>query len=357
MLSMSIKHQQMAKLTLEQRLERVYAQYEGKMKSEGMAFQVEDGKGEFKWQRETGALKGDKSFPVASVTKLYVTAVIMKLVDEGKLSLESKIAQYLPREVVQGLHIYKGKDYSEEITIKQLIAQTSGLPDYYTEGVKGKPPLEQQIGEDPELCFEEVLTLNKQLSPHFEPDKKGKAFYSDMNFDLLGQIIENVTHKTLNESFNEYIYQPLGLKNTYVFEKGMAFDFPSIWIKGQSYKIPNLLASMGASGGIVATKTEMMLFLKAFWQGRVFDKSHLEEMKKYNSIQFFPMQYGVGHMRYKMPGAPEIIGHSGSTGVLCYYVPQYDVYITGCINEVDEAKATQMVLELADCFKYEKVKR
>ena len=73
---------------------------------------------------------------------------------------------------------------------------------------------------------------------------------------------------------------------------------------------------------------------------KLFDKIHYDEMKKYHNIQFYPMQYGLGHMRFASYGAPEIIGHSGS---------KYKVYITGCINEVNEPKATRMALRLAYC--------
>jgi hypothetical protein len=131
----------------------------------------------------------------------------------------------------------------------------------------------------------------------------------------------------------------------------MPFDFPGFWIKGYVYKTPNCLSAWPTSGSVISTKTDMMVFLKAFWGGKLFDKSHYEEMKKYNYIQFFPMQYGLGHMRFCAYGSPEIIGHSGSTGVLCYYVPKYKVYITGCMNEMNEAKATRLVLRLADCFR------
>jgi CubicO group peptidase (beta-lactamase class C family) len=347
----------MKRLTLEERLELVYRKYEKKMKSEGMAFLIEDDDNEIRWQRETGALRDNHKFATASVTKLYTTTVIMNLVDEGKIKLESKICEYLPEEIIEGLHDYKGIDYSRQLTIRQLIAQTSGLPDYYTEKSNGALPIDQQFALDPFLPFEKALAISKQLSPRFIPDRKGKAYYSDMNFDLLGKIIEYVTGLNVAENFIKYIYEPLHLHETYMFEKNMEFDLPGIWVKGNIYKVPNLLSGWPASGSVISTKTDMMIFLKAFWNGTLFDKMHLEEMKVYNYIQFYPIQYGVGHMRFKAFGSTEIIGHSGSTGVLCYYAPEYRVYLTGCMNEVNESKATRMVLQLANCFKYEKGRR
>lgn len=341
----------MKQITVEEKLEKVYFKYEKRMKSEGMAFLVEDETGEFSWQRETGNLKNNHKFTIASVTKLYATTVILNLVDEGKIALEDKIAKYLPHKVLEGLHVYKGKEYSFELTLRQLLSQTSGLPDYFSVALKGGASIEEQFDSDPELSFEECLSINKRLKTRFAPDTKGKAYYSDMNFDLLQPIIESITNMTVEENYNKYIYKPLQLKDTYLFTKGMSYDFPGFWMKNKIHKIPNLLSGWPMSGSMISTKMEMIIFLKAFWGGKLFEQSHYDEMKEHNYIQYFPMQYGLGHMRFAAFGAPEIIGHSGSTGVLCYYVPKYKVYITGCINEVNEAKATRMVLRLANCFK------
>lgn len=76
-------------------------------------------------------MEKDSQYFNASVTKLYDTAIVMRLVDEGRLVLDEKIAKFLPDEYMQGLHVLKGVDYSNEITIKHLISNTSGLPDYF----------------------------------------------------------------------------------------------------------------------------------------------------------------------------------------------------------------------------------
>lgn len=55
------------------------------------------------------------------------------------------------------------------------------------------------------------------------------------------------------------------------------------------------------------------------------------------------MEYGLGNARFRYPGVPTLKGHSGATGVVCYYAPDYDTYISACLNEYDERKATQML--------------
>jgi CubicO group peptidase (beta-lactamase class C family) len=302
----SINNYKMKHLRLEERLDLIYNKYEKIMKSEGMAFLIEDDNNETRWQKETGALRDNHKFLIASVTKLYTTTVILNLVDEGRITLDSKICENLPAEIIEGLHIYKGTDYPRQLTIRQLIAQTSGLPDYYSESPKGSISIDKQFASDPIVSFDKALAITKQLRPRFIPDSKGKAYYSDINFDLLGKIIENVTNMTVAENFEKYIYKPLHLHHTYMFEKDMEFDFPGFWVKGNIYKIPNLLAGWPASGSVISTNTDMMIFLKAFWNGILFNKSHLNEMKVYHYIQFFPMQYGMGHMSdYFTVEAPE----------------------------------------------------
>lgn len=340
-------------MKLEERLDRIYNKYEKNMKSEGMAFLIEDEAGDFRWQRETGQLKENHKFATASVTKLYTTTVVFRLIDEGLFTLDSHISDFLPEKMIKGLHIYKGMDYSQQLTIRHLIAQTSGLPDYFSEAPKGSVSIEKSFMCDRYLSFEEALEITKQLKPHFAPGRSRKAFYSDINFDLLGIILESVTGRTLTDNFVKYIYQPLGLKQTYMFEKGMEFDFPGFFIQDKVYQLPKYLAGWPASGSIISTKTDMVIFLKAFWNGKLFDKSHVEEMKVYHFIQIFPMQYGIGHMQFKYPGFPAIIGHSGATGVVCYYVPEYRIYIAGCINEMNDPKVTRLAMRLVNCFKHE----
>jgi D-alanyl-D-alanine carboxypeptidase len=69
-------------------------------------------------------------FHAASVGKMFTATLIMKLAEEGKLQLDDFISTHLPPEIVGGLHVYEGEDYSQKITIAQLLQHTSGLPDY-----------------------------------------------------------------------------------------------------------------------------------------------------------------------------------------------------------------------------------
>ena len=145
---------------------------------------VENGDGSFSWTGARGDMKPDSKFYIASVTKLYVTAVIMSLIEEQKLCLDDKIGKYLPRHYTEKLHVLKGRDYSDEITVRHLLSNTSGLPDYFT----GTAFTSLLQGNDDDWGFDKTINTAKEMTPKFAPGKK--AAYSDTNYRLLGKIIE-----------------------------------------------------------------------------------------------------------------------------------------------------------------------
>jgi len=56
------------------------------------------------------------------------------------------------------------------------------------------------------------------MKPHFKPGQKGKAYYSDTNYQLLGKIIEIVTDMTISQALATYVFKPLGLEKTYLYQ-------------------------------------------------------------------------------------------------------------------------------------------
>ena len=189
------------------------------------------------WQGSSGNLSIDQPYFIASTTKLFTTAIILKLRTAGKLSLDDKISKYLDKSILSGLHIYKGKDYSQEITIKHLLSHTSGLPDYFQgKGANGKS-LENEIteGNDQFWTFEQAMERTKKMTPLFAPGTNGKANYSDANFQLLGKIIESITHKSYSVNCHEMIIKPLGLTKTYLYQDSTDKTPKTLYYKDNEY--------------------------------------------------------------------------------------------------------------------------
>ena len=141
----------------------------------GAVLCVENGENSFSLLHGAGNLTINKPYFIASVTKLYVTAVILKLRTKNCLSFQNKISEYLPDEILHELHLFKGKEYSKEITIKHLMSNTSGIPDYFSSDVVR----ELTAGKDQGWGFERTIASAKQKKPKFVPGKK--AQYSDTN--------------------------------------------------------------------------------------------------------------------------------------------------------------------------------
>lgn len=298
-------------------------------------------KDEETWQGASGNLAIDQPYFIASTTKLFTTAIILKLREEGKLTLEDKISKYMDASILSGLHVYKGKDYSQELTIRHLLSHTSGLPDYFQDkGTSGKS-LEDElmVGKDQFWTVEEAIERSKKMSPLFAPGTKGKAKYSDVNFQLLGKIIETISGKLYAENCQERIIQPLSLTKTYLYQDATDRKPKTLYYKSKELNIPKAMTSFGADGGIVSVSSEMLVFIEAFFTGKLFPLAYIDELQEWNRI-FPPMRAGVGIHLFKLPwifnptGAiPYFIGHSGLSGALAYYSPKENLYIAGTVNQ------------------------
>jgi D-alanyl-D-alanine carboxypeptidase len=294
------------------------------------------------WSGASGNLNENSQYFIASTTKLFITAIVLKLRAESKLQLDDKIVQFFPPESLKGLHILNNHDYTSEITIRQLLAHTSGLPDYFQGKDSDGNSLEKTVvnGIDQTWSFDEVLVRCKSLKPLFVPGSSGKANYSDVNFQLLGRIIEVITGKSFAETCRIDVIEPLGLNNTYLYEDAGDKRPANLYFQAKPLIIPRAMTSFWADGGIVSTSQDMMRFIQAFMQGELFPVENINEMKIWNRI-FFPMQSGIGMHRFKLwwifnpfGSVPELIGHSGLSGALAFYAPEKKLYITGTVNQV-----------------------
>jgi Beta-lactamase class C and other penicillin binding proteins len=301
------------------------------------ALYVENSTSNFSESYGYGGRDVDSPMIIASVTKMITAASVLKLCKKGQLSLDDKISLYIDDETLQRLHVYKGVEYSGELTISDLIFQTSGLPDYFTNSgwVKNK-----FLNEDQYITFDQYIEEVKKLPPNFAPNTN-KAYYADINFDLLGEILEEVTGLPLDEVYKQLIFEPLGMEHTYLPVSEDDF-IPHIYNGSEKLERPLFIASARASGGCVSTARDMMIFSKAFWNGELFDKEIFEQLSDYRKLQraMSPISYGGGHMKISLNGLNtfflakgELVGHSGSTGSFVFYYPEKDLHIVGDFSQ------------------------
>lgn len=139
----------------------------------------------------------ETKFRLGSITKQFTSALILQLVEQGKIKLDGKISDYLPS--------YR-KDVGEKVTVHQLLNHTSGIPSYTSQ-----PGFFQNVSRNPYTVDEFVKTFaSKDLE--FEPGSKFS--YNNSGYFLLGAIIEKVTGQTYEQALKERIFTPLGMNNT-----------------------------------------------------------------------------------------------------------------------------------------------
>lgn len=335
-------------------IDKVFSRMTNKKNIHEGVLLVENTSGDFSISKKYGNKDLDTPFLIASITKLYTTACVFMLMEQGKLSLEDSLSKYLKKETLHNLHMHKGNDYSRHLTIHHLLFQTSGLPDVAEEGISLLK--KHFIQKDMHIDFDELLRLTKQQKPHFLPTSNKRAHYSSVNFDLLGKVLETVIQTPLHEVYKRFIFDPLELKQTYLPKNETDF-IPKVYYKDTSLHRPQFIRSARASGGIISNARECMTFIKAFFGGRLFNKNIFNELKGANKLQFsmFPIHYSAGYMRIPLGGLTnlfmgkgELIGHSGSTGSFAFYYPKKDLFFVGDVNQMSNpALPVRLAMQIA----------
>ena len=322
---------------------------------------VEDSTGNFSESIGYGGRDIDTPMIMASITKMFTTACVLKLCEENRMSLDDKLTLYFNDNELKGLHVFKGHEYSFDLTISDLLFQTSGLPDSFESAKQTDSAVMKSILQgDTFLSFEQILAETKSLTPRFAPNTNGNAYYANINFDLLGEILEKITHLPLADIYKQFIFEPLNLRNTYLPVSDKDF-VPHIFYKSQKLERPKLIASCRASGGGVSTARELMMFSKGFWQGKLFNKKVFEQLAVYKRTQANkgPICYGGGYMRISLEGLVtlfmgngELLGHSGSTGSFAFYYPQKNLHIVGDLAQMaNPALPIRLIMRLAMSIK------
>ncbi len=263
---------------------------------------VENEDASFVWEGARGDMQTNSKFFIASVTKMVVTAVILQLIEENKLTLDDKIAPYLPVNIIRSLHVYKNVDYSGELTVKHLLSNTSGLPDYFFGKEDGKRVSDMLMGgADEPWGLERSVNHIKKTKPRFAPGQG--VLYSDVNFQLLGRVIESLTGQELGAVFSERIFRPLGLRDSYLYSD-ITDEQPVAFYHGaRRLWLPVYMASARPDGGIVSTAKEVTMFAKAFLGGKLFPRERIEGLKQWRLMRPPPglFYFGIGLEKQPTP--------------------------------------------------------
>lgn len=201
---------------------------------------------------------------IGSITKTFTATMIMQLVDEKKLTLDTKLSKFYPKI-----------PNAEKITIHHLLHHRTGIPDFLND--------DPTVGEFiyVENKKEDLVKRMENYTSAFEPNSQHK--YSNSNYNLLGYIIEDITKKSFSENLNTRIVKKIGLKNTLFptkidITKNEGYSY---FFDGKNWaKVPEWHSSLSfAAGAMASTTSDLNLFLEALLEGKLTSKSSLEQMK------------------------------------------------------------------------------
>jgi D-alanyl-D-alanine carboxypeptidase len=251
------------------------------------------------------AIQPDDLFQIGSITKPFVSTVVLQLFESDQLSLDDPLTRWLPPDLVRPI------PNGNQITIRQLLNHTSGIPDYV-------PIL---LGTGVNLFREwqpqELIELIGAQTAEFVPGADWS--YSNTNYILLGLIIEQVTGNPIATEIRSRILEPLNLKHTFFAgaETGpeSVSGYWDVNNDGRLDDVSNLSLSWAwSSGALVSNTKDLLRFSRALFNGELLQPNTLEQMLTFvtpiRSNAF--SGYGLGIARLKTSEGT-FYGHTGLT--------------------------------------------
>lgn len=260
----------------------------------------------------------DTKFRLGSITKQFTAALIMQLVEQGKLKLDGKVSDYLPD--------YR-KDTGARMTIHHLLSHTSGVPNY-----TAAPGFFENVSRNP---FKVDDFVKKYASGDLEFEPGSKFNYSNSGYFILGAIIEKVTGKPYEKVLQEKILDPLGMKNTGYDHYGTILSKRAMgYVKTpDGYETaPYLDMSIPyAAGSLYSTVEDLFLWDQSLYGEKVLSAASKELMFKPNLEDY---GYGLvirkaslGPNKFEVPVIQHNGGINGFNTVLIRFVKDNRVVI------------------------------
>ena len=288
-------------------------------------------------------MKPDDLIYIASVAKTMTAMIAMRLAEENALQLDQSLSAYLPADLLKGLHRFEGRSYSEKITVRHLLGHTSGLADSF-----GSPGFMDLIVQNPDRLWkpeDTVEFIKEHCAPLFAP---GTGFnYSDVNYNLVGLVIESVTGASLDEAYRHYIYEPIGLRSTYrrFIEAPRSSDYSQeahVFHGDVDFTAWRALTADWAGGGLNSTLEDLNRFLRALAHDEVFRETSTREEMFHWRAWSENASYGLGVIRFDLDedldasrhGMGEIWGHFGASSCFMFYWPMAEASFCGTFNQV-----------------------
>lgn len=292
-------------------------------------------------------MKVENHFRMGSVTKTFTGTIVLKLVEEGKINLDSSLAYYLPQ--------YKFPK-ANKITVRMLGNMTSGIYSY-----SGDPAwVQSNLANNWETVWtaDELVKVALQHPLDFEPGTKYN--YSNTTPVLLGLICEKVTGKTMKELLEEKIFRKYNLNDTFWPEnRYMPAPFSHGYSKMNSaneFKDMTLTNPSwgGASGNLISNIYDLNKWIKMLGTGSLYSSAmHAERLKwatGSNNLYGFAIFNALGDLNTLM------LGHTGAIwgyNTFAFYIPSKELVIIVNVNYYmrgEKTPAESLAIDLLSVF-------
>ncbi len=340
----------------------VAAAVEGHEKDLGAALHVDAPRLGLLWEGAAGvadpatcrAMTAALPVLVASNTKTFISASILILQEEGRLDIDDSIAAHLPDEYVE---LLRGDGYDPQtITIRHLLTHTSGLFDFADADI-----YTEEILADPQHRWTRTEQLESAMAwgdPYGAP---GEVYrYCDTGYILLGEILEQVTGRTMPEAVRELVgYERLGLDSTW-FETleprpdGVPDLAHQFWL-GIDVTTIDPSQDLYGGGGLASTVGDLARFMRAVFTGSVYtDSGTMDTMLSTVDVgrvgpDYFGSAPTLGEYRMGVNltqvGGYSVYRHGGFFGTTAAYVPALDLAVGATVNQTGSHDALDALVE------------
>ena len=288
---------------------------------------------------------------IGSITKQFTASAILKLQEEGKLSVNDKLSKFIP-DFPRG----------DEVTIHHLLTHTSGIHSY-----TNKPHFSKTVNL--EVTPEEVIDSFKSDPYDFNPGEK--FLYNNSGYFLLGYIVEKVSGQSLDDYLRNTFFNPLGMKNTGIHKSkpileneayGYAYTYNGEFEKAINWD----MSRAGGAGALYSTAYDLYLWNEAIFNGKALNEESiksafnpvvLNDGKKADELGW----YGYGWVISEDRGLRRI-SHGGGLEGFNSEIRRYpDINVTICVLQNcmpfgPSMSANELADEMSEIFLWEDMK-
>lgn len=277
----------------------------------------------------------DTPYRLASVTKPFTALTVLKLVEQGIVDVNGSVTDYLPDWAVTLLETMQGAENASQITPWMLMHHIGGVPDHSAD-----PRYIALFLNNPELEITHRGLLEwaaEYLSPVALPGTE--MHYSDTGYVFLGALIIHMTGKSLAAAVREAAHlDGLCMRSTWweIMEDEPAGLPPRAGQYFDTIDTTNVHGSLGLYGGagLISNAEDMAKFARAVHRGHLLGEAAMAML--YTTVPtgdvFLGREYGCGWVRDFVAGQ-EAWYHQGAFGTWMYYLPKWDLAVTGALNQ------------------------